>query len=63
MTKTHSIHLVRFVKSCGSPIWVAKYGETVSAWDKNPINAIKMLAVIIPEIHREAIPEVNFSES
>ena len=63
MTKTHSITLVRFVKSNGSPIWVAKYGETVSAWDENPVNALKMLAVIIPELHREAVTELSFSES
>jgi hypothetical protein len=63
MTKTHSITLVRFVKTNGSPIWVAKYGETVSAWDENPVNALKMLAVVIPELHREAVTELSFSAS
>lgn len=63
MTKTHSIQLVRFVKTCGTPIWVAKLGETVSAWDENPINALKMLAVIVPELHREAVTEMSFSAS
>jgi hypothetical protein len=42
---------------------VAKYGETVSAWDENPVNALKMLAVVIPELHREAVTELSFSAS
>ena len=63
MTKTHSITLVRFVKQDGSSLWVAKYGETVSAWNENPISALKMLGVIMPEIKREAITELSFSES
>lgn len=63
MTKTHSIQLVRLLRSNGQAVWVAKLGETVSAWDENPILALKMLAVVVPELAREAITDIQFSAS